>query len=95
MYNSGNGVEKDLQMALKYITLSSNHGHDGAHYHLGLMYKLGLGENSYSHLSFFSVFLSVGVNVNLKKSFEYFKLSSDQGNQGAQYFLGCMFEKYA
>jgi len=43
MYYNGNGVEKNDQLAVKWLKLAGEQGHSGAQYFLGSMYETGKG----------------------------------------------------
>lgn len=78
-YETGNGVEKDLQQAVKYYTLASEANHPQAIYNLGLVYLEGSG----------------GVPKDERLGLEMLHKASDQGLLEAQRYLGVFYTNEA
>lgn len=75
-YESGRGVDVDLEKAFKWYEIAANSGHSKAQYKLGIFYQLGLG------LGF----------PNDYEAFKWFEKAAEQDNRDALFQLAICYE---
>lgn len=75
MYETGNGLTKDLQKAFTYYSKAANRGNTLSQFNLGLIYYFGKG----------------GFSEDRDLAFKFFKLSSEGGYPKAFHYIGCLY----